>query len=382
MKLNSIQFLRAVAALLVVYEHSMDFQMHFGKSAQQNFYYLKGFGCIGVDLFFVISGFIITYVANKYNGIDEGLHFLGKRFYRINPVYYIASILYLGVTLLQFGLNKANIFYTIIGMTNSFLDTLLVIPITDNVNSFKPLLIVGWTLSFEWFFYILFFSLILLNVKRKTILLPTLILILVIIGQLGKFEDLRLQFITNPIMLEFVLGVIICQLYINKIKISTWMATTGLAAGLISYGLLIRFGYGDVWYFLNAINGEASLNKFLIWGIPSSAIVFGCIFLEKNRYLSGLFSNRLSLLLGNASYSIYLIHYIILNILTTLFIKFHFYWQGDIMIWLQLVVATAIAIVFYKLVEKPLLKRMQQKKNPAISKKIENKSITVSEATI
>lgn len=376
MKLNSIQFLRAVAALLVVYEHSMDFQISFGTSSQQNFYNLDNFGCIGVDLFFVISGFIITYVANNYNGVDAGFQFLKKRFWRINPVYYIASLLFLTVTLFQYELKGT------MSAINSFIDTLLIIPATGNLNSFKPMLVVGWTLSFEWFFYLLFFALILGNVKRKTIYLPSIILVLIGIGQLIQPYDLRLQFITNPIMLEFVLGVIICQLYLNNIKIPAWVAAASLVAGMICYALLIRFGFGNVWYYEYTINGKISLHKFLIWGIPSSAIVFGCIFLEKNGYLSRLFSNRLSQLLGDASYSIYLIHIIILNILTTVYIKTNFFWQGDIMIWLQLIVTTAVAIAFYQLVEKPLLRRLKQREKPRSSKNIDTKPIKVPEATI
>ena len=109
MKLNSIQFLRAVAALLVVYEHSMDVLVNYGVSWQQNFYHLNGFGCIGVDLFFVISGFIITYVASKYRGFDEGMQFLEKRFWRINPIYYIATIFCLIVALIPLALSNKSI---------------------------------------------------------------------------------------------------------------------------------------------------------------------------------------------------------------------------------------------------------------------------------
>ncbi|OQP59692.1 hypothetical protein A3860_36600 [Niastella vici] len=352
--------MRAVAALLVVYEHSMDVQMKFGKSWEQNIYHLKGFGCIGVDLFFVISGFIITYVANRYRGIAQGFQFLEKRFYRINPVYYIATILCLGVYLLQLNVNHTSIDSTFRKTMSSLLDSLLIFPTSGDIDFFVPLLIVGWTLSFEWLFYIFFFFLILCNIKRKAIYLSSLILLLIGTGQLLQSEDLRLQFITNPIMLEFVLGVIICQLYLNNIKIPSWMAAAGLAAGLISYGLLIRFGYGNVWYYLDTISGKASLNKFLLWGLPSGCIVTGCVSLEKNGKLSWLFNNRWSLLLGDASYSLYLIHYIVLNALFTMYFKTKFFLNGDAMIWLQLIVATIISVVFYKLIETPLLKLMHK----------------------
>jgi exopolysaccharide production protein ExoZ len=82
MKLNSIQYLRAIASILVVYCHAIDIQVYFGISRQQNFYYLQNFGAIGVDLFFVISGFIITYVSrNVLADIPSTKIFLQKRFF-------------------------------------------------------------------------------------------------------------------------------------------------------------------------------------------------------------------------------------------------------------------------------------------------------------
>jgi peptidoglycan/LPS O-acetylase OafA/YrhL len=92
MKINSIQYLRAIAAILVVYAHSLNFIGN-GNSIQANFYYLKNFGAIGVDIFFVISGFIITYVSYNLNGLNDFIVFIKKRFVRINPTYYFASTL-------------------------------------------------------------------------------------------------------------------------------------------------------------------------------------------------------------------------------------------------------------------------------------------------
>lgn len=362
MRVNSIQFLRGVAALLVVYEHSMDVATRYGTSWQQKLYHLDNFGCIGVDLFFVISGFIITYVANKYSGFNDGTHFLQKRFNRINPVYYIATLLCLVVFLIQVNVYQAPSQLYTNNVIGSLVDSSIILPTSANVSSFSPLLIVGWTLSFEWLFYLIFFLLIISNVKRKLIFLLISILLLIGVGQILKPDDLRIQFLTNPILLEFVLGVIICHFYLHSSRIPTWLGSTLLLIGVISYLLLIRFGYGNVWFYLDTITGKQSLNKFFLWGIPSSCIVAGCVFLEKNGKLSRLFNNRLALLLGDASYSIYLIHYIILNGLSLIYFKTKFHWQGDIMIWLQLIIATVISVWFYKLVEVRLLNFLNRKK--------------------
>ncbi|MDP4247265.1 MAG: acyltransferase family protein, partial [Bacteroidota bacterium] len=89
MKYQSIQFLRAMAALFVVYAHSIDLQMKYAISGEQHFFHLQNFGAIGVDIFFILSGFIISYTARSDSGLKAGRRFLLKRFLRINPVYYI-----------------------------------------------------------------------------------------------------------------------------------------------------------------------------------------------------------------------------------------------------------------------------------------------------
>jgi exopolysaccharide production protein ExoZ len=360
MRVNSIQFLRAVAALLVAYEHSMDVVNRYSTSWQQKFYQLDNFGCIGVDLFFVISGFIITYVANKYIGFDDGINFLQKRFNRINPVYYIATLLCLVVFLIQQNVNHVPSKLYINNLFGSLIDSLIILPTSGDNDGLSPVLIIGWTLSFEWLFYLIFFALIICKIKRKALFLTLSILVLIGIGQLVKPNDLRIQFLTNPIMLEFILGVFICHFYLHYSKIPTWLSSILLLTGLLGYFCLIRFGFGDVWFYLDTITGKLSLNKFLLWGIPSGFIVAGCVFLEKNGHLKNLFSNRLTVLLGNASYSIYLIHHTVLVLLFMLYQKVGFFFPPDLMIWLQLILVVLISLGFYKAIEKPFLKYVQK----------------------
>src|SRR5690242_6046025 len=175
MKLNSIQFLRGIAALLVVYTHSIGYQAQIAISAQQKFYHLDTFGCIGVDLFFVISGFIIMYVSSHATGFSQGKSFLVKRFSRINPVYYIATILYIGVCFPWLQTQGKTMEESIRQIGIELTDSVLIVPTSDTVDSFSPLLTVGWTLAFEWLFYWFFFFLILFNVNKKTFFLLIII---------------------------------------------------------------------------------------------------------------------------------------------------------------------------------------------------------------
>jgi len=361
MKLNSIQFLRGVAALLVVYEHSMDVQEKFSISTQQKLFHLDNFGCIGVDLFFVISGFIITYIANKYNGPEQSLNFLAKRFYRINPIYYIATLFCLAICFLRLEMTHQSTQSSLKGVALQLSDSILILPTSDNVNSFLPLLTVGWTLAFEWLFYILFFFLILFNAKRKVLCLLSVIGCLVLIGRLTRFDDLRLIFLTNPIMLEFLLGLIICYFYLYAKRIPAFIGSILLISGLVAYISMIIFGFGYIWHYQLILSGDQSLHRFLYWGIPSSLIVAGSVILEKNGILTLLWSNKISILTGNASYSIYLVHYTVLDLFKLLYLKKGFLIQPDVMIWFQLIIAVAISIVFYKLVETPLLQYINRR---------------------
>lgn len=356
MKLNSIQFLRAVAALLVVYDHSMLIQTNYGISLQQNLLHINKFGNIGVDLFFVISGFIITLIASRYIGISQGIHFLAKRFCRINPVYYILSLLVL-------------IIFSI--PVNSIFDSLLILPTSGDSKAYNPVMTVGWTLSFEWFFYLLFFLLIVCNVRQKVLYLMGIISLLVISGYIFKQNDFRIIFITNPIILEFLLGCIISYIYLNVKTIPVDIGFSCLLIGIASWLFFIIQGFGTIWSGLATLNGHVSLNRAILWGIPGSLIVAGCVILEKNHRLKFLWNNKFMLLCGDASYSIYLVQVLVLNSLTLLYEKTGYFLPADIMIWLQLILAVAISIFFYQLVEKPLLQFMykRQSRNKTITSK-------------
>ena len=369
MKLNSIQFLRAIAALLVVYDNSLLLQMNHGTSWQQNFLHLKKFGCIGVDLALIISGFILTLVASKYTGASQGIHFLAKRFLRINPIYYMLSLVLLLIILLNPGYNPLSGAKLTI---NSIVDSLLILPTGSNLSTYTPLLKSGWALSFIWLFYLLFFLLIVCKVRHKAFSLLGTIALLVVSGFIFQPHDLRFKFITNPILLEFLLGCIISYVYVTVKQIPADIGFICLLIGVASYIYLVIKGFGIVGYFEGTLNGYLSLNRFLYWGIPSSLIVAGCIFLEKNGQFIRVWNNPFVLLCGNASYSIFLGHTIVLSLLMLLYKKTGYFLPADLMIWLQITLAVTVSIFFYKLVEKPLLQYTYRNwlwRTPTYSKK-------------
>lgn len=347
MKLRSIQFLRAIAVLLVIYMHSLGFQPRAG---QQHFFFLPHFGAIGVDIFFIISGFIITYSAGRYLGRREGLKFLFNRFLRLVPIYWLATLVHIGALLCRgFSIHPSLSLIT---------NTLLLLPLADARSFTGPILSVAWTLSFEWLFYFLFFGSIILSIRRKAFFLSGLLIALVIAGWVFHPADIRMIFLTNPVLLEFTLGIGLYWCH-QKIKVTRTVAWFLLLTGVILYGCEIFWDFGEIWRMENTVSGRLSFTRFLLWGIPSASLVAGCIFLESNDTGKRIWNHRLFSLIGDASYSIYLTHLSFYLLCTVAYTRMGLSLNPDLAVILQCFGAVIGGILFYKVAEAPLLQKMK-----------------------
>ena len=263
-KLRSIQVLRAIAACAVVVLHAYpDAHTPIGNA---------GYGAAGVDLFFVISGFIM---ANVSQGRTSG-EFLGDRLWRIYPLWWIAVLPWL------FMVPRGGTF---------ILSSLTLWPVYPG-GYYVPVLKVGWTLSFELLFYL---GMTLAIATRPIVLMATYALFL--LGALMTSSPL-LHFVGSPMALEFLLGVLVAKL--------PKRASLGL---LIAVGLaLFAFtdpGLGDV---ESSLGPQWALRRALEWGFPAALIVWGALSLEE------LFRHRafdVPVAIGDASYSVYLFHPIV-----------------------------------------------------------------------
>lgn len=366
MKLGSIQFLRAVAALLVAYAHSIDLQetfsylSHKAHSLQQDFFHLEDFGAFGVDIFFVISGFIISYSAGTYKGSGDAVRFLVKRFKRIIPIYYLATL----IVVLTF--IPSLIKHSRIISSPDILKSIILLPVFDKEQFIPPILFPAWTLSFEWFFYLLFFLTIFLRTRYKEGVLLLLITALVITGFFNQHRAYQLVFMTNPILLEFLLGVCLYWCY-ARVEVPKKMAFVLLITGIGICLCEIINGYERIYNAYSTLDGSMSLKRFLLWGIPAGLLVAGCIFLEKAHSLSRIWNNSLTTLLGDASYSIYLVNYMIYGLCGALYNRVGFFLTPDLAILLQLLVAVMGGLIFYRLIEKPLLQLLHKRRQPVLA---------------
>lgn len=350
-KINSIQYLRAIASILVVYDHCVNF-VGKGNSYQASFYFLKTFGAIGVDIFFVISGFIISYTSININGYKDSIDFLKKRFVRINPSYYFASIVAL---ILRF-ISKPKIEFP----NQEVLKSITIMPIFDvGYMQWKPILYVGWTLAYEWLFYLIFSVILIFSIIKKNTVAILMICSVSILGFIFPWKNIQYQFITNAITLEFCLGVIVASMYLYFDKnLKLIYPLSVLIVGLIWYGLIIRYGYGVFELEHSNQSSVYFFGRFLIWGVPSAFIVFGFVFFEKKGVLS--FKNKLILLLGESSFSIYLIHTIFISFINKFYVYLKFI-PLDILIFFVVIIGSIIGVIYYKLIEMPILKYFNSK---------------------
>ncbi len=290
--INSIQFLRGFAALAVVIHHTGGYVKRY---FEPNLLFQDKFsiGFAGVDLFFVISGFIIYFTSKNYlNNPSKLKEYLQKRFVRVYPIYWIiTTILFLSSWLIVQLLHK-NIFS--IGYPNTFLayfQTYTLFPLHFAINP------VTWTLSYEIFFY---FCFALLIVSKRFWIIPALILtisfynIFINISEIVEVKLNYFNFIFSGYNFEFMLGFLICQFY-EKIKLSNIISVILL---IIAVTIIVLFGYN--------IGDYDSYKRVLTFGFPSGFILLALLNLEKNQAIS--FPNFI-IILGDASYALYLIHF-------------------------------------------------------------------------
>lgn len=278
-RLDSLQMLRAIAATLVVFSHLKGIERIYGDPSAQLLSWYQG-EC-GVDIFFVISGFIMIYItSNKPSTLDTGREFLIKRLIRIVPPYWFYTT---GMVVLLLALPQAfnDMQFNPVQVIKSY----LFIPQKE-----LPVLQLGWSLEYEIYFYGLITVFLLLP---RRMMLPGLSLFLGLSIWMGIFfkpEAKPLLVITNLALLEFLLGVYIGYFFTKKHYLSAGMAwaAMGVGTGLMGYS------------FYNHI-GE---HRLFFWGIPSFLIVLGALNLEyRGTSFKGILSN-----LGDSSYSLYLSH--------------------------------------------------------------------------
>ena len=261
---QNVQILRGIAAVMVVLFHAVPW-FDFDAAAlplMQRVFHL--WGKSGVDLFFVISGFVIMLSQSRaHRGFGA---FLYERALRILPLYWLltAAFMVLLVALPHSFAGQPPLTAERILLSFGMLNWLLLRE--------WPILFVGWSLEYEALFYLLFALAGLVLPLRRAVWALGAVLALTV--ALGWLEDM---------VLEFTAGMLIARLRVAR-------------AHLPFAGVILGLG---VVGFIAPIFGTQIEPRSLFQGIPSAMIVLGAVFLPQLK-------SRFGEYLGAASYSIYL----------------------------------------------------------------------------
>ena len=347
-QISNLQILRAVAALTVAFGHAQHDalvqSLKLGTGFERN--YALPWGA-GVDLFFVISGFIMVYASERLFGQPGAAReFLGRRIARIVPLYWmffgaylvlIAQAVWAGTRALPAPVDTLASFA--FWPTDAFADG---IP--------RPILTLGWTLNYEMFFYVVFAASIALP-REKAVLCVSLVLAgLVALGAAFPPSTAATFFWTRPIVLEFAFGMGLALLGRGGVSLSRPLrgALIAAAVAILVADPLRSSEQAIDWTTPN------DLPRVLGWGIPAALVVAAAAL---GPQLRSSWLQRGAVALGDASYALYLVHPFAIFGFRKLWFAAGIGAQGGIL-WLMVAVSLSLSCVaalgVHRWVEKPV----------------------------
>jgi len=336
--LRSIQILRAVAACLVVFGHvlheTVEIGMHSGRPPLNIGIIDWG---IGVDIFFVISGFIMIYTTAELFGQPGATRtFLMRRIIRIVPLYWLITA---GLILTY--LVAPKVLNVPIEGWRSIVTSFFFIPDLRGNGEVRPIMALGWSLNYEMFFYAIFAVCLLAPLRRATVYLVGFFVGISIVGAAVKMPSIALTYWTDSIVLEFLFGALLALACRAKVAISPAAAWT-----LIALGVVLAVALGPFW------GANQMLPRFVAGGLPATLIVAAAAFGPR---LSASWIVTPLVVLGDASYSLYLTHPFALRPMRNVWMALD---GGSLPFGLYAIiclpVAIAAALVVYRWIERPI----------------------------
>tara|TARA_R110000751_G_scaffold172928_3_gene279371 strand:+ start:85078 stop:86103 length:1026 start_codon:yes stop_codon:yes gene_type:complete len=322
-KLGSLELGRGLAALAVVAHHAGQASDAF---TSQHFGRWFGAGALGVDFFFVLSGFIIYHVHHRDpRSLNAAQRFLGKRLRRIYVPYLPIALTMIAAYTFFPGISQGN------------RDWGLFTSLTLLPSGSPPVLSVAWTLVFEMIFYLFF--LVFFFTRHFWWLVSawvTATAIFALYGLADIFNIAPINVILHPLTLEFVAGMIAAMLF-SRLPPTAWAIPTLLGLGLA------------VAYYMTSDADR------VFFGLALAPLVLGMALAESH------FGYRLpapALLLGAASYAIYLVHNPLQSLVARVF--------RDLDNWVLTFTACclagmAIGVAYHLLFERPVLKLLSSR---------------------
>ena len=303
-RIESLQALRGLAAILVMLFHYRFYLRSQVENGTTIWDALFGWGIIGVDIFFIISGFIMVYTTQNYTqSLFSTKRFLINRAIRIFPMYYVGLLI---TFLLSGAMSTFHYPEKVQNLLSALTFTVYKTDITPHYIDDGGMYNIRWTLNYEVYFYIAF-SVCLLVKHRLLALIGFSAFMICLIPSIAGFQPTTsiqgypfhsptLGLLTNPVFLEFIIGAIVGYLYL-KLKNITSSTKIQAIASFISLTLFMYVTYGIYNESLRAFNTESAI----ILGVFILFITLADPLLKK--YIPHILTY-----LGDISFSLYLLH--------------------------------------------------------------------------
>jgi exopolysaccharide production protein ExoZ len=306
----------------------------------------------GVDVFFIISGFIISHVLiGTQTSAQDAKGFLVRRIIRVVPVYWFYTLLMVIAMLLFSHMLRSNVL-----TADHVLASLFFIPWPNPEKGWLfPVLGQGWTLNYEFFFYILAFFSVFMAPHRRKYFLSGVILALYALALSLRGSHFIFDFFGFSIILEFIIGIWIYALFCKRPEFPGWLCSVFVVCALILWPL------GE--YFIPQDDF-----RIIARGVPAALLTMGIVFSRRMNNVTGQ-AVRITEMLGDSSYSLYLSHPFVLVPMAAL-------WRHtglhSVLLYIvpALVLCLAGSLASYFLIEKNLIKLSQRIFLPAFKKKI------------
>jgi exopolysaccharide production protein ExoZ len=334
-----LQILRGVAAAMVVSHHYVASQVEREHEVRQ---WVEDMGGSGVDIFFVISGFIMMITQSDPAKAVSAKDFLWRRLVRIAPLYWALTVLAFLLALLagnavnsDFSLQKA-------------LASMLFLPFGSGIdmetNAHTAYVIpMSWTLTYEWYFYLVFAVTLAFGLQPLARLgvMAIWFAASVAIGLLLQPASLILQMASNPIVFEFLLGCLIAILYRKGYRLS------GLQASVLA--IIAAVLLGNIFH-------QSAFERILLWGIPAFMLIAAASLYQAGRLDFAVLSPLVRL--GDISYSLYLSHFFCLALFVRLQDRLPYLDKGfsPLSLALFMLLVLLVAEICYRCIEEPARK--------------------------
>ncbi|MGO4412506.1 acyltransferase family protein [Cupriavidus sp. KB_39] len=364
--ITNLQLVRALAALAVVFYHTGYVVPGHTHTELQ-----------GVAIFFALSGFLMAYLSQTAPSARD---FFDRRVVRIVPLYWVVTVfsvlwfnyglgnpVYQWPLLWQWAIHDQRQLFVWLTSPHGLNDfdlwarlfkSLFFVPYKNDAGDFQPLLGVGWTLNLEMFFYFVFSIALMFGRKSAPIVAATLILAVKVIDDKMGGTNPIIHFYAHDYTWNFVYG--IASFYVWRLLPSV--------IGRLRLGVLLGalvFTAFFVWVNFATHETRLLVNEFIPvrWAFifMPVVVVFSALILHS---AGARVSSRLAILLGDASYAIYLSHTIVIGTLYP--VGQRWAWMNAsksvIGVTVAMMLSTILGVLVYLYVEKPLLNWIRERR--------------------